>query len=57
MRDAYETDVRPVLAELREEIGRPADPLKSYRTDEVIRERRAWRQSNPARAAGGGLGA
>ncbi len=57
LRDAYETDVRPVLAELREETGRPADPLAAYRTDDVIRERRAWRQANPARAAGGGLGA
>ncbi|MBC7808641.1 MAG: L-rhamnose isomerase [Akkermansiaceae bacterium] len=57
LRDAYETDVRPVLAELREETGRPADPLRAYRTDEIIRERRAWRGSNPARAAGGGLGA
>lgn len=57
LRDAYETDVRPVLAELREAMGRPADPLAEYRTDEVIRERRAWRGANPARAAGGGLGA
>ncbi|MBC8141482.1 MAG: hypothetical protein H7Y38_08585, partial [Armatimonadetes bacterium] len=57
LRDAYETDVRPVLAELRESTGRPADPLAAYRTDEIIRERRAWREANPARAAGGGLGA
>ncbi len=57
LRDAYETDVRPVLAELREEIGRPADPLKAYRADDIILARRAWRESNPARAAGGGLGA
>ncbi len=57
LRDAYETDVRPVLAELREETGRAGDPLKAYRSDEIIKERRAWRQSNPARAAGGGLGA
>ena len=57
LRDAYETDVRPVLAELREEIGRPADPLAAYRTDEIIVARRAERQANAARAAGGGLGA
>lgn len=57
LRDAYETDVRPVLAEMREETGRPADPLAAYRTDEVIRERRAWRGAHPARAVGGGLGA
>ena len=57
LRDAYETDVRPVLSELRESLGCPADPLSAYRSDAVIKERRAWRLGNPARAAGGGLGA
>jgi L-rhamnose isomerase / sugar isomerase len=29
--DAYETDVRPVLAALREELGVPADPVEAFR--------------------------
>jgi L-rhamnose isomerase/sugar isomerase len=29
--DAYEIDVRPLLVRLREESGRPADPLRAYR--------------------------
>jgi L-rhamnose isomerase / sugar isomerase len=57
LRDAYETDVRPVLCEMRQELGRPADPLAALKSDPLIAERRAWRQSNPARASGGGLGA
>lgn len=57
LRDAYETDVRPILAQAREEIGRPADPLKALKDEPILKERRAWRQSNPARASGGGLGA
>ena len=28
--DAYNTDVRPLLAQLREESGRPADPMAAY---------------------------
>lgn len=57
LRDAYETDVRPILAEMREEIGRPADPLAAYREDSIISERRKARQVIPPRASGGGLGA
>ena len=57
LRDAYETDVRPILAATREEIGRPADPLKALTTDEIVKERRARRQVEPARASGAGLGA
>lgn len=57
LRDAYETDVRPILAQAREEISRPADPLAALREDALVRERRALRQSTPARAAGGGVGA
>jgi L-rhamnose isomerase / sugar isomerase len=30
--DAYETDVRPLLVELRDELGVPADPVEAYRT-------------------------
>ncbi len=57
LRDAYETDVRPYLSAAREAIGRPADPLKALATDEIVRERRAMRQTTPPRASGGGLGA
>jgi L-rhamnose isomerase/sugar isomerase len=57
LRDAYETDVRPILAQAREEINRPADPLAALREDAIVRERRSLRQSTPARAAGGGVGA
>jgi L-rhamnose isomerase / sugar isomerase len=57
LRDAYETDVRPLLAQAREEINRPADPLKALKDEPILKERREWRRTNPARASGGGLGA
>lgn len=57
LRDAYETDVRPVLAEAREETGRPADPLAALAEDRITCERRKARQTTPPRASGGGLGA
>ena len=57
LRDAYETDVRPLLAQAREEIGRPADPLKALAEDALVRERRQTRQTTAPRATGGGLGA
>jgi L-rhamnose isomerase/sugar isomerase len=57
LRDAYETDVRPILAQAREEIGRPAEPLKVLKDEPILKERREWRQNNAARASGGGLGA
>ncbi len=28
--DAYNTDVRPLLADLREEMGLPRDPYRAY---------------------------
>jgi L-rhamnose isomerase/sugar isomerase len=28
--DAFETDVRPLLARVREEMGAAADPLRAY---------------------------
>ncbi len=41
--DAYETDVRPLLAQVRTELDRPVDPLAAYRADDyaarVARER------------------
>ena len=57
LRDAYETDVRPLLVQAREESGRPGDPLAALKTDDITRERRQERQTTPARASGGGLGA
>lgn len=57
LRDAYETDVRPILAAMREEIGRPADPMAALATDTIVAERRAERLVEPPRASGGGLGA
>ncbi|HVK02297.1 MAG TPA: L-rhamnose isomerase [Armatimonadaceae bacterium] len=57
LRDAYETDVRPILCETRQEIGRPADPLAALKTDGLAIERREARQKTPPRASGGGLGA
>jgi len=41
--DAYNTDVRPLLAELREEMGLPRDPYRAYLTSgygqQIIAER------------------
>ena len=57
LRDAYETDVRPHLAAARQESGCPADPLAALATDELVKERRKRRLTDPPRASGGGLGA
>lgn len=57
LRDAYETDVRPILAATRAEDGRPEDPLAAIGCDELINERRKRRLTEPPRASGGGLGA
>ena len=41
--DAYRTDVRPLLAQVREEMGVPVDPIAAYRAsgyEEKIREER-----------------
>ncbi len=49
--EAYRTDVRPLLAQIREEIGVPVDPLLAYKTsgyEEKIAEERGT-----ARAGGG----
>ncbi|MFZ4783480.1 MAG: L-rhamnose isomerase [Armatimonadaceae bacterium] len=57
LRDAYETDVRGILADAREEVGLPRDPLAALKDDTLVASRRAWRLENPPRASGGGLGA
>ena len=45
LKDAFETDVRPLLREWRESRGLPADPLRAFResgyTERVARERGA----------------
>ena len=43
LNDAYRTDVRPLLAQVREEMGVPSDPLSAYRAsgyEAKIREAR-----------------
>jgi L-rhamnose isomerase / sugar isomerase len=35
--DAYETDVRPLLAQLRADLGLPADPLAAFREEHAER--------------------
>jgi L-rhamnose isomerase/sugar isomerase len=41
--DAYNTDVRPLLAEVREEMGLNPDPLAAYRAtgyaEKIVAER------------------
>jgi L-rhamnose isomerase/sugar isomerase len=41
--DAYNTDVRPLLAELREDLGLDPDPLGAYRrsgyAERIVAER------------------
>jgi L-rhamnose isomerase/sugar isomerase len=43
LQSAYETDVRPLLAEVRQELGASADPIAEYRgsgyAERVARER------------------
>ncbi|MFC7620711.1 TIM barrel protein [Microlunatus sp. GCM10028923] len=46
--DAFLTDVRPLLAEVRERLGVPADPLLSYLGSAAPRQREATRVGVPA---------
>lgn len=46
--DAFLTDVRPLLAEARERLGRPADPLAAFRNSDEPRRRAAERIGTPA---------
>ncbi len=41
--DAFETDVRPLLAQVRVEMGRQPDPLAAYRADDYARKAAAAR--------------
>lgn len=51
LRDAYETDVRPLLAQIRQERGLPADPIRALR--EGGYEAQRAQQRGVAAAAGG----
>lgn len=37
LKDAFDTDVRPLLAELREEMGCPPDPVRAIREGDYVR--------------------
>jgi L-rhamnose isomerase/sugar isomerase len=50
---AFETDVRPLLAQVRVEMGRQPDPLAAYRADDYAR--RVAQERGTADAAGGGF--
>ncbi|MAS33415.1 MAG: L-rhamnose isomerase [Anaerolineaceae bacterium] len=50
--DAYETDVRPLLAQVRAEMGRDADPLATYRADDYAS--RVAKERGVADASGSG---
>jgi L-rhamnose isomerase/sugar isomerase len=44
--DAYNTDVRPLVAEVREELGLDADPIAAYHAS-------GWQQKIAAERVGG----
>ncbi len=48
LNDALETDVRPLLAEVRELLGVAADPLRAYRESGAQEERNRERIGTPA---------
>ncbi|WP_283134638.1 L-rhamnose isomerase [Rhizohabitans arisaemae] len=48
LNDAFETDVRPLLARVRERLGVPADPLAAYRASGEQERRNAERIGTPA---------
>ena len=50
--DAFETDVRPLLAQVRVEMGRPPDPLAAFRADDYARK--AAEARGAATISGGG---
>ena len=49
--DAYETDVRPLLAVVREEIGIHPDPVAAYRSDDYINK--IAKNRNQVKSVGG----
>ena len=51
--DAFETDVRPLLAQARIEMGVPADPIAAYRADGYAQQ--VADERGKASDAGGGF--
>jgi L-rhamnose isomerase / sugar isomerase len=49
--DAFETDVRPLLAQLRQEMGLPIDPIRAYRQSDYLQK--VSRERGVATATGG----
>ncbi len=49
--DAFESDVRPLLAQVRTEMGVPVDPIAAYRADNYAQ--RVARERGKAEAGGG----
>jgi len=50
--EAYETDVRPLLAEVREEMGLAPDPIAAYRASGYQEKIAAERGAAPPRGSG-----
>jgi L-rhamnose isomerase / sugar isomerase len=50
--DAFETDVRPLLMQVREEMGVPTDPFAAYRSDDYAK--RVAKERGAATISGGG---
>jgi L-rhamnose isomerase/sugar isomerase len=53
LQDAFETDVRPLLAQVRRELGVPEDPIAAYRADNYAQ--RVAQERGKAGDAGGGF--
>jgi L-rhamnose isomerase/sugar isomerase len=53
MTDAFQIDVRPLLAQVRVEMGRPADPIAAYRADHYAQ--RVADERGAASGVGGGF--
>jgi L-rhamnose isomerase/sugar isomerase len=51
LNDAYRTDVRPLLAQVREELGLDADPIAAYKASGY--EAKIREQRGTATASGG----
>jgi len=51
LRRGFFTDTRPLLEELREEMGAPADPLDALRASGIVAKRAAERKADQAGSA------
>jgi L-rhamnose isomerase/sugar isomerase len=50
--DAFQTDVRPLLRQVRREMDVPAEPLAALRTDAYVSRVRAERGSGSSSSSG-----